>query len=192
MKDEIAVVLSIIVSFVTACIPYFFDYLALPYAIITFMLVLIVLTNLYFMFNFSRRTGKVEEATKRDSLVLNVLINGLTKCQKLSRSKRVTVTQLLNLLSEAVEGVFETISDEYFSTPHSNPGASQERRKRELLQKARLRQISLQEGQELQRLLEEQKRRHEARGDIGQAILAGLFILFLIGILAALFGSRED
>ena len=136
--------------------------------------------------------GKVEKATKRDSLVLNVLINGLTKCQKLSRSKRVNVTQLLNLLSEAVEEVFEKISDDYFSTPHSNPGPLQEQRKRELLQKARLKQISWREGEELRTLLEEQKRQHEARGDIGQAILAGLFILFLIGILAALFGSREN
>jgi hypothetical protein len=135
---------------------------------------------------------KVEKATKRDSLVLNVLIGGFIELQKLSRSKRITMTQFIQVFSRAVEGVLDAITKEYFSTALSNPGPQQERRKQELLQKARLRQISYEEGKELQRLLEEQKRQHEAIGDIGGAILVGLLILFLLGVLVTLFGSRED
>lgn len=192
LKDEIAVILSIIASFVCAFIPYFSEYLTLPFTIITFFLVLITLTNLYFMLSFSSRMRKVESVTRRDSLVLNVLITGFTKLHKLSRSKGITITQFIQVFSEAIEGVFDSITKDYFSTPLSNPGPEQERRKQELLRKARQRQISYEEGQELQRLLEEQKRQHEARGDIGGAILLGLLILFLIGVLAALFGSREN
>ena len=69
--------------------------------------------------------------------------------------------------------------------------ASVELRKQELLNKARQQTVSLVEGQELQRLLEEQRQKHQNSGDLGGAILAGILILFIIGVLAALFGDRD-
>jgi hypothetical protein len=134
---------------------------------------------------------EAETISKRDSLVLNVLITGFIKLDKMSRSKRITIAEFTKVFSEAVGGVLDAITKDYFSTPHSNPGPEQERRKQELLQKAQQRQISYEEGQELQSLLEEQKRQHEASGDIGGAILAGLLILFLLGVLWALFGREK-
>lgn len=189
MKDKTDVILSILVSFACGFILYLFNYLTLPFAIITFLLVFIVSINLYFL----PKLSKVEITTRRNSLVLNVIVSGLIQIQKLSRTKRITITQFVNTFSEAVEGVLDTITKDYFFTLHSsNPRSKIERRKRELLEKARLRRISYEEGQELQRLLEEQKKQHEANGDIGGAILVGLLILFVLGVIAALSGGKEE
>jgi hypothetical protein len=40
-------------------------------------------------------------------------------------------------------------------------------------------------------MLDEQKRQHEEAGDIGGAILLGLLILFVLGVLGALFGGEK-
>jgi len=191
LKDEIAVFLSIIAAFVGGFIPYFLTYLTLEYAIITFLLTLIFLTDLYFMLSFSSRMRKVEKASERHNLVLDVIIDGFIQLRKVSGSKRVTMAQFTKVFGQSVEKVLGTITKDYFSAPLKNPGPEQERRKQELLQKAQQRQITYEEGQELQRLLEEQKRQHESRGDIGSAILLGLMILFVIGVLVALFGDRD-
>jgi len=101
------------------------------------------------------------------------------------------MAEFTRVFGQSVEKVLGVITKDYFSAPLKNPGPEQERRKQELLQKAQQRQISYEEGQELQRLLEEQKRQHESSGDIGGAILLGLMILFVIGVLVALFGDRD-
>jgi hypothetical protein len=198
LKDEIVVLLSVLAALAGGFIPYFLTYLTLQYAIITFLLALLVLINLYFMLNFNSRmrkvetaNGRLEKASERHNLVLDVIIDGFIELQKVSGSKRVTMAQFTKAFSEAVEKVLGTIKKDYFSTPLKNPGPEQERRKQELLQRAQQRQITYEEGQELQRLLEEQKRQHESIGDIGGAILLGLMILFIIGVLAALFGDRD-
>lgn len=191
MKDEIAVFLSIIAALAGGFIPYFLTCLTLEYAIITFLLTLLVLTNLYFMLSFSSRMRKVEKASDRHNLVLDVIIDGFIQLQKVSGSKRVTMAQFTKVFGESIEKVLGAITKDYFSAPLKNPGPEQERRKQELMQKAQQRQITYEEGQELQRLLEEQKRQHESRGDIGSAILLGLMLLFVIGVLAALFGDRD-
>ena len=129
---------------------------------------------------------EVETATKRDTLVLKVIIDAFIELEKMTRLKGITIAQFTQAFGDAVAGVLDAIAKDYFSIPHGNPGPEQERRKQELLQRAHQGQISYPDGQELQRLLEEQKRQHESRGDIGGAILLGLMILFIIGILASL------
>ena len=63
-------------------------------------------------------------------------------------------------------------------------------RTRELLEKARQRTITYEEGQELLKLLEELKKRHESAGDYWKATLAGMMILFTMGALFSMFGER--
>ncbi|RSN75109.1 MAG: hypothetical protein DSO07_07380 [Thermoproteota archaeon] len=196
MKDELSIFLSVIVSFICAFIPYFLNYLTLPFAIITFLLLLIALTTTYSSYRLNNkinkidnRMNKIEIATKRSALVLNVIVEGFIKIQRLSRTKQISIAQFVNTFCEGIEGVFSIITKDYFSTHSSNP-SEVERRKRDLLEKAHLRTISYEEGQELQNLLEKQRRQHEASGDIDGAILAGLLILFLLGVLAALFGGE--
>lgn len=60
LKDEIAIFLTILAAFVSGFIPYFLTYLTLQYAIITFLLTVIVLTDLYFMRVFQERKEAVK------------------------------------------------------------------------------------------------------------------------------------
>lgn len=126
-------------------------------------------------------------------MVNKIIVDSLIELEKTSRSKGATTERLLDVLTDVIGKVMEVIEGDYFMTHHSSGiGQDVERRKQELLEKAKIRQISYEEGNELQGLLEKQKAQHESKGDIGGAILAGLMILFIIALLAALFGSKKE
>jgi len=71
------------------------------------------------------------------------------------------------------------------SEKSSNP--DKENRIRFLLEKARKREITYQEVQELQKLLEEQKKKHEDSEDTVGDILIGLLLLYILNVQDALF-----
>ena len=114
--------------------------------------------------------------------------------KRLLNREKITIDTVINAFSEASEKVSGSVIESYFSIYEgklSNPSTRKEQRKKELLQKARQKQISYAEAEELRRLLEEQKREHEASGDIGGAILAGLLILIILGVIATLASGRR-
>ncbi len=63
-------------------------------------------------------------------------------------------------------------------------------RTRELLEKARQRTITYEEGQELLKLLEEQKKQYDETGDYFKALLVRTMILFSIGTLFNMYGEK--
>jgi len=86
--------------------------------------------------------------------------------------------------------VFKVFGSEYLQRylgKLSNPDSLVEVRKAELIRKAQARMITYEEALELQKLLEEQKRRHESAGDIVGAILALILILALVWLISELF-----
>lgn len=92
------------------------------------------------------------------------------------------------------DDIFEVFGNEYlrrYSGRLSNPGSYKERRKAELIGKARARIITYEEAKELQALLEEQKQRHESSGDVIGAILAFILLMALLWLVSELFGKKE-
>jgi len=142
------------------------------------------------------RIKNVERDVKGHSLVLKTIVDVFIDLRKkLLNREKITIDTVINAFSEAAEKVSGNVIESYFLVyggKLGNPNTHKERRKKELLQKARQKQVSYAEAEELRRLLEEQKREHEASGDIGGAILAGLLILFILGVIAALFGGRRE
>ncbi len=122
------------------------------------------------------------------SLVLKTIVDIFIELRKRLLGREViTLDMVIDILSEASERVSESVIETYFSIygeKSGNPNVHKERRKRELLEKARQRQISYAEAEELKNILEDQKKRHEASGDIVGAILLGLLLLFVLAILA--------
>jgi hypothetical protein len=133
---------------------------------------------------------------KAQSFVLKAIVDTAIELRKeLMARKPITMDKVIDTVSKAIEGVMDRISSAYFEVYLTHSGKSsnpdKEYRKRILLEKARKREITYQEGQELQKLLEEQKKQHEASGDIAGAILVGLLLLFLLSVLAALLEKKE-
>jgi len=128
--------------------------------------------------------------------VINSLIEGLNKVfdqlLNLPESRNITIKDFRNALYLISKSAEETYRKELFgwaleSTPKSS---LKEKRKRELLEKARKGELKYpQETEELKRLLEEQRKKRESEGDVFGAIMIGLLILFLLGLLAS--SSRE-
>jgi len=86
--------------------------------------------------------------------------------------------------------VFKVFGSEYiqrYSGRLSNPDSLVEARKAELIRKAQARLITYEEALELQKLLEEQKQKHESAGDIVGAILALILLLALVWLISELF-----
>ena len=89
--------------------------------------------------------------------------------------------------------VFKVFGSEYlqrYSGRLSNPDSLVEARKAELIRKAQARLITYEEALELQKLLEEQKRKHESAGDIVGAILALILLLALVWLTSELSGRE--
>ncbi len=183
-------------------VAFFLNYLILPFAVAIFVLIIAFSTLAYAISRTDERLHILEEQlkeirlnTKRNGIALDAIITGLIKVQKSLAAKReqLSPTIILDAFAEGIGQVMEAISKDFFSTHHtSGIDSDVERRMQDLLAKARTKEISLTEAQELQALLETQKRRQEASGDIGGAILLGLLIIFVLAIIAALVGASRE
>lgn len=107
---------------------------------------------------------------------------------------RPIVVAFVSGSSELGDTVFKSIMDSYFipSRKLSNPNPSREQRKKMLLEKARARTITQAEANEVRVLLETQKAQHQTGGDFVGAILAGLLLLFVVGVIASLFDDSDS
>jgi hypothetical protein len=119
------------------------------------------------------------------------------------RAKRSESLSVNDVISEVISSLGETgikvvreIIEDYLQLSLKESESLDpdgEARKRELLRRFQEGRISYDEAVELQTLLEEQKRRHEAAGNIVAAFLVLVILLFLIAFLAYLAtGKRES
>jgi hypothetical protein len=160
--------------------------------------VLIALPSLYFRlkdlrFDLRDLERRFHEVLRITKMGIDALISMRTSLSKLRREEAITVGVLVDILDGATSAISREVMDAYFKglgVGLGNPNY-EESRKRELLEKALRREINEEEGEELRKLLEKQKQEREAAGDLIGAIMLGLLILFIIGVLAALFGKRE-
>jgi uncharacterized membrane protein YhaH (DUF805 family) len=198
-RDYFIIILSIFAPIVSGIILHFI--LLLPLSFILVICVLVILFPSWFdlyvrlrnlekrITGMERRSGALVNMVK---LIVDALIGVRTKLSQLHRNKALTAGDFTDIFDEAAFAISGGIIDAYFRTlggELSNPGY--EERKKMLLEKAMRREISREEGEELKGLLERQKREREAAGDILGAIMLGLLILFVIGVLAALFGRKD-
>jgi hypothetical protein len=119
------------------------------------------------------------------------------------RAKRGKSLSVNDVISEVISSLGETgikvvreIIEDYLQLSLKESESLDpdgEARKRELLRRFQEGRITYDEAVELQTLLEEQKRRHEAAGNIVAAFLVLIILLFLIAFLAYLAtGKRES
>jgi Flp pilus assembly protein TadB len=188
------IVISILAPIIVGALLHYLLLFPLPFVTIICILAFLV----PFIFDQYLRSRELETRFNRIvhmiKLVVDALMGIRVKLSQLPRDKSITVGYLTDILDGATSAISEGVIDEYFKglqAKSSNP-SSEERRKRELLEKARRRRITYEEGEELRRLLEKQKRDREQAGDIFGAILVGLLILFVLGVLAALFAKEGE
>lgn len=141
-----------------------------------------------------KRISEIQHISQSNSSVLKIIVDALiTVREKMLSSETVSAVDFVNAFSDATKSVSKTLIEEYFEIAGerlSNPDPLTEHRKRMLLEKSRRGTITYDDAQELKALLEKQKRGHESGGDIVGAILAGLLILFVIGVIASLLSEE--
>ena len=131
------------------------------------------------LYELSEKIGKTSEAIQHLKEKLEDAAFGLTSMLKLLLDKELVTG----------EDVINTFGIEYltrYKGKLSNPNPSREERLKELIDKARTGRITRDEALELQKLLEEQKKKHEKEGDIEGLILVLALLLALGYILKKL------
>ena len=108
----------------------------------------------------------------------------------LPRNKSITARDLVDTLVAPGKEMNGMLTDTLFQVLGSSP-PSHERIKK-LLGKARQDRINRVEAEELKKLLEEEKKKREAVGDLIGGILLGLLIIFVLGVIASLFNDDEE
>jgi|GEM_PF-5872054 len=97
------------------------------------------------------------------------------------------INKLFSYFFGAIMDVSRKSFNLYLKELHSSP---EERRKKELMEKASKNEITYEEAKELRRLLEKQRKEREEAGDIIGAILIGMALLFVLWLITQLF--REE
>lgn len=132
--------------------------------------------------------SKLTDMTKR---VVEVLKTVQYKLLQLPRGKNLVVDDLWSIIAEVGMLIDHKLIEMAFTSSHSDN--EKERRKRELLEKARRGELRNRgEAEELRKLLEEQKKEREEAGDVLGAIAINLLIMSVLGIIAYMLTKGEE
>jgi len=180
--------LSIIIPVVLFVINRSESFIPFPFDVILYLLIflgVIVVVNTAFLY-------KLERSMNFSLILFKAVVDSWMLMRKkillLPKDQKITTKDLIDTLVEPGKAMNGSLTDILFKALAGSPPTYL--RIRELMEKARRNEITHQEAQELQRLLEEEKRKREVIGDIAGAILFGLLIIFVLGIIADLLGSR--
>ena len=105
----------------------------------------------------------------------------------LPQRKKITKEVLVDTLVEPGKAMNGSLAEILFEVLAGSPPSHH--RIRELMAKARKNDITPEEAEELRNLLEEEKKQREKGGDIIGAVLFGLLIIFVLGVIAGLLGE---
>lgn len=192
MKNEIKTIIagSVVGGVATAIISFFVQHVLnypwlIPYSIIAFLLIL----NFWVTSNLLVRINRLEKEIKRNSYAVETIVGIFIKVH---RSGITSPQDFIKAFHEGIVDVFDAITKDYFTSYHYTNPPEIERRKQKLLEKARQKIITYEEAQELEKMLENQRKQHLERGDITGAILAGLLLLFVLGVIAILLEQMKS
>ncbi len=185
---------STLASILTGIILNYALLLPLPFVIVICTLVFLTVFTFDPYFRSLRLEDRLNRVIDLINIVVSALIGARGKLFQLRRDKALTAGDLADVFDEATSGISESVALEYFKVLKGRSGGSshEERRKGELLEKARRKEINYEEAEELRRLLEKQRKERERAGDTFGAIILGLLILFVLGILSALLAERKE
>ena len=179
---------SILVPIVIGVVLHYLVLLSLPLITVICMLAFLVALVLDVYFRSVSLEARFKNIIGIVKLVVDALMGIRSKLLQLRRDEPITVGSFTDIFDEATSTVSGTIIDTYFKSlgiKSSNP-YYEEGKKRELLEKARRNEITYEEAEELRNLLDGEKRQREQAGDVFGAILVGLLILFIFGVIADL------
>lgn len=113
------------------------------------------------------------------------------KLMKLPRDKNILTGDLINVFSQPLSGFFKAISEAFIDLVLKPSSPEEHEEIRRLMEKANRREISREEAERLRRLLEADRKRRENAGDNLGALVVGVLILLLLGLIASLFTEEE-
>lgn len=182
--------LSIIIPLALFVINRSEPFIPFPFDIILYLLTflgVIGVVNIAFLY-------KLERSMNFSLTLFKAVVDSWMEMRKkillLPKDKKITAKDLISTLVEPGKVMNGSLTDVVFEMLKGSPPSYH--RIKELMKKAEKNVITQDEAQELKTLLEQEKRDREAIGDIAGAILFGLLIIFVLGVLAALLSGGED
>lgn len=108
------------------------------------------------------------------------------KILQLPQNKRVMGGDLLRVFVLPLNKFFQDVSRAYTKSVLKSSSPKEREEIRRLMKKANRGEITYEEAKRLKRLLEEEKKKYEDAGDTLGAIILGLLLLSILGLLAGL------
>lgn len=127
-------------------------------------------------------TGLIGLLTEAFESIYNELLQMLQKSQK----KRIVTEDIYRVFGQPLNKFILGLGKGFLKTILKSSSPKEHEEIRELLEKANRREITREEAERLKRLLEEEKRKRERAGDTLGALVVGLLLLFLLGLLMSL------
>lgn len=113
------------------------------------------------------------------------------KLMKLPRNKSILTDDLINVFSQPLSGFFKATSEAFIELVLKPSSPVEHEEIRRLIEKANRKEISRAEAERLRSLLETERKRRENAGDNLGALVVGILILLLLGLIASLFTEEE-
>jgi len=177
-------VLSVIIPIALHILNRSEPFISYPFDIILYFLIflgVIAVSNLIYLISLERHTIfslKLFKAVVDSWMLMRV------KLLELPKKKKITAQDLVETLVKPGKAMNGSLVDVCFKMLEGSPASHH--RIKELMAKARKNDITTEDAEELRNLLEEEKKQREKGGDIIGAILFGLLIIFILGVIAGL------
>ena len=134
---------------------------------------------------------RIDGVTSLIKLSVDALSDVGEKMLQLPKGKRMVTEDLVSIFGLPLHKFFQGTSRAFIDTILKPSSPEEHEEIKRLIEKANRGEITREEAERLKILLEREKRKREKAGDVLGAIILGLLLLFIIGLLASFFLSEE-
>lgn len=190
-RGILEIVLMILAPIVAGVVSHHLGKLPLSDTVVFCALSFLVVLEIHQHFQLREIRNHVDGTVKLISLFIDAFTGIDEKLLQLPKAKRIVAKDLVSVFAQPLHKLFQDASRAFIETILKPSSPEEHEEIRRLMEKANRGIISRKEAERLKTLLEKEKRKRENVGDILGAIIVGLLLLFVLGLLASLFLREE-
>jgi len=184
-------IISFLISLVTFIVSNYIIQLPIRDTLIFITLSFVVVLQINQLYELGGIRNRLDGIITLTSLFMKTFEGIQEKLMQLPQDKSILTSDLINILSHPLHDLFKGTSQAFIDLVLKSSSPEEHEEIRILIEKANRNEISRAEAELLRRLLETERKRRENAGDILGALVVGVLICLLLGLIASLFTEEE-